>query len=76
MTQQSFNLVFFYDNFILGICGIQYNLNLKKFFSFNNWNHIVKLSFTCCFWTSDEWRVLIQHAGNFENLKKLDLCKF
>jgi hypothetical protein len=47
-------------------------IDLKQFLSFNNWNHLVALSFYGCGWfNDDDWRALVEHAGNFNNLKKL-----
>jgi hypothetical protein len=51
-------------------------IDLEQFLSFNNWNHLVILSFDCCGWfNDDDWRALVEHAGNFNNLKRLDLSK-
>jgi hypothetical protein len=49
---------------------------LEQFLSFNNWNHLVTLSFFYCGWfNDDDWKALVKHAGNFNNLKKLSLGK-
>jgi hypothetical protein len=51
-------------------------IDLEQFVSFNNWNHLVRLSFYECGWfNDDDWRALVEHAGNFNNLKKLSLGK-
>jgi hypothetical protein len=60
----------------LGFAGIKQRIDLKKFLSFNNWNHLLALSFQGCDWFNDnDWRTLVEHADNFNNLKILDLRK-
>lgn len=61
---------------ILGFYGVNSRIDMKKFSSFNNWNHVFYLSFSCCGWfNDDDWNLLVSHADNFNNLKKLILCK-
>jgi hypothetical protein len=44
-------------------------INFKQFFSFDKWDHLVELSFNSCGWfNNDDWRALVEHADNFNNL--------
>lgn len=47
---------------------------MKQFLRFDNWNHLVVLSFYhCCWFNDDDWKELVKHADNFNNLKWLGL---
>jgi hypothetical protein len=49
---------------------------MRKFLGFDNWQHVFSISFGVCNWVGDdEWRVIVEKAGNFGNLKVLYLCK-
>jgi hypothetical protein len=51
-------------------------IDLEQFLSFNNWNHLARLSFWNCDWfNDDDWKALVEHAANFNNLKELGLRK-
>jgi hypothetical protein len=59
---------------ILGFRDIKERFELKHFISFNNWHHLVEISFHYCGWfNDDDWTVFVYHAHNFINLKVLDL---
>jgi hypothetical protein len=50
---------------------------LKQLVSFDNWNHLGFLSFGDCEWfNNDDWRVLVEHATNFNNMERLNLSKY
>jgi hypothetical protein len=66
----------FFVDFVLDFGEIKQRIDLKQFLSFNNWNHLVALSFDDCGWfNNDDWRALVECAANFNNLKKLWLSK-
>jgi hypothetical protein len=51
-------------------------MGLEQFLGFNDWNQLIALSFSCCRWfNDDDWRALVEHAGNFNNLQALYLSK-
>jgi hypothetical protein len=55
---------------------MQKEIDMKKFSSFSDWNHVVYLSFYACGWFNDDcWRVLVENAENFMNLENLWLSK-
>lgn len=48
---------------------------MRKFLGFDNWQHVFSISFGVCNWFGDdEWRAIVEKAGNFANLKVLYLC--
>jgi hypothetical protein len=67
-----FLLCTFFVDFVLGFNEIQQRIDLKQLLSFNNWNHLVTLSFFGCGWfNDDDWRALVECAANLNNLKSL-----
>lgn len=43
--------------------------------SFKNWDHLSSIWFYMCQWFGDvEWRILVDHADCFTQLKSINLC--
>jgi hypothetical protein len=75
-TRTGFIWVFFYVHFIVGFSRIKERIDLKQLLKFDNWNHVAEFSFFDCGWfDDDDWRTLVGHAGNFNNLTWLRLGK-
>jgi 5'-3' exonuclease len=67
-----FNVDFFIDFY-----PVKARIDLEGLFRISNWHHVVDLSFCDSGWLGDsDWRVLVECAANFRNLKRLELSNF
>jgi hypothetical protein len=62
---------------VVGFGFVKERVDVGKLVGFDNWNHLLELSFYDCGWfNDDDWSELVENADHFRNLRELTLSKF